>query len=57
MMGNYCDKGAYGLPQDSAKALEFRHKAGKFEYNNIVASYDNGDGAERDKKMAKHYYE
>ena len=57
IMGYYYSNGLYGLPQDSTKALELWHKAGKFGYNNIGHAYDNGQGVERDKKMAKHYYE
>ena len=57
MMGNYCDKGAYGVPRDRTKAIEFWHKGGKFGYTNLGAAYYNGDGVERDEKMAKHYYE
>ena len=57
MMGCLHDEGDYGVPQDSAKALEFWHKAGKFGYANIGLAYSNGKGVERDEKMAKHYYE
>ena len=57
LMGNAYSRGRYGLPQDSAKAMEFRHKAGKFGYNDIGSAYYNGDGVERDKKMARHYLE
>ena len=56
-MGNHNFYGHNGLPQDRAKAMEFWHKAGKFGYNNIGHVYDLGDGVERDKKMASHYYE
>ena len=60
-MGNYYDRGQYGLPQDSAKALDFLHKAGKLgnamAYNNIGSAYYNGDGVESDKKMASYYFE
>ena len=57
LMGIYYSGGLYGLPQNSTKALEFWHKAGKFGYNNIGHAYDNGEGVERDEKMAKHYFE
>ena len=57
MMGCLHDEGDYGVPQDSAKAIEFWHKAGKFGYNNIGKAYDYGYGVERDKKMASHYFE
>ena len=56
-MGNYYYHGRYGLPQDSAKAVEFWHKAGKFGYTNLGNTYYNGDGVERDTKMASHYDE
>ena len=54
MMGNYYDKGD-GVPQNSTKAMEFWHKAGKFGYNNLGAAYSYGNGVEMDKKMASHY--
>ena len=57
MMGCLHDEGDYGVPQDSAKALEFWHKAGKFGYSNIGLAYKNGNGVERDEKKAEHYYE
>ena len=56
-MGYFHKIGEYGLPQDRAKALEFWHKAEKFGYNHIGDAYHNGDGVERDEKMASHYYE
>ena len=55
-MGNYYDRGECGLPQNSAKAIEFWRKAGKHGYNNIGQAYDYGEGVERDEKMASHYY-
>jgi uncharacterized protein len=57
LMGNFHNRGDYGLPQDRAKAIEYWHKAGKFGYNNTGSAYYNGNGVERDKKMAKHYLE
>ena len=57
MMGAFYKEGAYGLPQDSAKAVEFWRKAGKLAYNNIGSAYGIGNGLGRDEKMAKHYYE
>ena len=57
MMGSYYSGGQNGLPQDSAKAIEFWRKAGKFGYNNIGLASDHGNGVERDAKMARHYYE
>ena len=56
-MGSYYHLGHYGLPQDSAKATELWHKAGKFGYNTLGHAYYNGDGVERDEKMASHYFE
>ena len=55
MMGNDYSYGRYGLPQDSIKAAEFWHKAGKLGYNNIGIAHYNGNGVERDEKLAKHY--
>ena len=57
MIGCFHDEGEYGVPQDSAKAVELWRKAGKFGYNNIGSSYYNGEGVERDEKMASHYFE
>ena len=57
MIGNAYSLGRFGLPQDSAMAMKFYHQAGKVGYMHIGNAYDNGDGVERDKKMAKHYYE
>ena len=57
LMGDYYHLGLYGLPRDSAKALEFLRKSGKFGYTNIGNAYAAGDGVERDEKMASHYYE
>ena len=57
IMGCAYYRGLYGLPQDSAKALELWHKAGKFAYTNIGLAYYNGEGVERDDKMANYYYE
>ena len=57
MMGYFHAHGLYGLPQDSAKAMEFWHKAGKFGYTNLGHSYAHGWGVERDEKMARYYYE
>ena len=61
LMGSFHGRGQYGLPQDSAKAVELYHRAAKLgsaiAYNNIGNAYDNGKGVERDEKMASHYYE
>ena len=46
LMGNYFDRGKYGMPQDSAKAVEFWHKAGKYGYNNLGKAYYNCEGVE-----------
>ena len=56
-MGCYYSHGLSGMPQDSAKAIEFWHKAGKVAYTNIGHAYYNGEGVERDAKKAKHYFE
>ena len=57
VMGCAYDVGVCGLQQDYAKAVKLWRKAGKFGYNNIGHAYANGDGVERDAKMASHYYE
>ena len=57
MIGSAYTHGSYGLPQDSAKAMELYHRAAKFGYNNIGYSYACGWGVERDEKMATYYYE
>ena len=53
--------GEFGLPQDIGKAIEFWIRAGELgcsrAYTNIGYVYDCGEGVERDKKKAKHYYE
>ena len=57
MMGVFHKNGQYGLPQNSAKAVELLHKAEKVGYNNLGLAYDYGEGVERDEERAKHYYE
>ena len=57
IMGCHYSLGGYGLPHDSAKAVEFWHKAGKFGYTNIGFAYYYGEGVERDEKMASHNFE
>ena len=57
LMGYYYSRGAYGVPQDDAKAMELLRKGGKYGYNNIGIAYDHGNGVEKDTKMASHYYE
>ena len=60
-LGCCYDDGEYGMPQDSAKALELYHRAGELgcakSYNNIGYAYNHGRGVERDEKKAHHYYE
>ena len=56
-MGCYHSNGLYGVPQNSAKAMKFWRKAGKFGYTDIGLAYDTGEGVERDEKIASHYYE
>ena len=57
MMGCNYYVGECGLPQNSAKAAELWHKAGKFGYANLGNVYYNGEGVERDAKMARRYDE
>ena len=57
IMGSYHSGGYYGFTQNSTKAVEFWHKAGKLGYNNIGNAYFIGDGVERDEKKAHHYFE
>ena len=57
LMGCHYYLGRHGLPQDSAKATELWHKAGKFGYAHIGHAYYYGEGVERDTKMASHYHE
>jgi len=59
-LGCYYRDGTLGLSQDYTKALELSHRAGKLghanAYNNIGASYSNGEGVEVDKGKAVQYY-
>ena len=57
LMGDYYDEGGYGLTQDSAKAVELWHKAGKFGYVNLGVAHAEGNHVERDSKIVSHYYE
>ena len=57
LMGCFHKNGEYGLPRDSAKAVKLYHRAAKYGINNIGLAYSNGEGVERDKKMAKQYFE
>ena len=60
-IGCFYYQGKYCITQDRAKALELWHRVGELgsseAYNNIGYAYDHGEGVERDKKKAKHYYE
>ena len=60
-MGFYYNQGAYGLPQDYDKALEFYHQAGELghaaSYFNISQVYTSDPGAEVDMKKGLHYTE
>ena len=52
--------GDYGLQKDVDKALELWHRAGELgnaaAYANIGYAYYNGNGVERDKKMARQFF-
>jgi TPR repeat protein len=56
-MGSFYKRGECGLPQDSAKAVKFWHKAGKFGYANLGIAHADGIGVERDEKITRHYDE
>ena len=60
-LGSCYSEGLYGMPQDYTMALELWHRSAKLgyatSYFNIGNSYLNGDGVERDKKKAFHYWE
>ena len=60
-LGYYYNEGKFGFPQDSAKALEFWHRAGKLgrasAYYSIANAYLEGRGVEKDMKKAHHYWE
>ena len=60
-LGSCYFEGLFGLPRNLAKALELWHQARELgyadAYYNIGIAYRNGDGVERDKKKAEHYYE
>ena len=59
-LGNYYRDGEDGFPQDYDKAFELFVRAGDLgsaeSYCNIGFAYENGNGAEIDKKKANHYY-
>ena len=57
LMGSCYTRGGMGLPQNSARGVKLLRKSGKFGYAYIGLAYDDGDGVERDTKMATHYYE
>ena len=58
---DYYDGGLRGMPQDHGKALELWQQAAELgnagAYHNIGSVYHFGEGVERDKKKANHYYE
>jgi hypothetical protein len=61
-LGRFYAKGEYGVPQNSAKALELWHRAGELgftrAYHNIACCYKDGvNGLERDKKKVTLYLE
>ena len=60
-IGCYHNDGVMGFSQDCAKALELFRRAAELgcaeAYNSIGYAYSNGQGVERDKKKAEHYYE
>ena len=60
-LGGYYAEGIKGLSQDYTKANELYLKAGKLgcanAYYNVGISYYSGNGAEMNKKKAKHYWE
>ena len=59
-LGNYYRNGEDGFPKDYTKALELFVRAGELGcakgYCNVGYAYENGEGAEIDKKKADHYY-
>ena len=60
-IGNFYVQGHYGLPQNTAKALELWHRAGTLgcvhAYYKIGYAYRNGEGVEVDEKKATYYFE
>ena len=59
-LGCYYRGGEYGFPQDHDKAFELFVRAGGLgyaeAYNDVGYAYENGNGAEIDKKKANHYF-
>jgi len=59
-LGAYYSRGLHGFPQDYEKALELFHRAAELghadAYGSIGIVFENGRGAEVDKKKAIHYY-
>ena len=59
-LGCYYHDGEDGFPQDYYKALELFVQAGELghadAYCNVGYAYENGNGAEIDKKKANHFY-
>ena len=60
-LGCFYNEGRCGLSHDSAKALEFWHRAAELgnatAYYSIGYAYDHGEGVEHDTAKAKHYWE
>jgi len=60
-IGVHYRDGRHGFPQDYTKALELFRRAGELgdteAYTNVGYAYNNGRGAEIDKRKAVHYYE
>ena len=60
-LAGYYARGIMGMPRDLVKANELYLKAGELgcaeAYSRLGYSYDNGQGAERDEKKARHYWE
>ena len=60
-LGCIYSKGLHGMPQNHTKALELWRRAGELghadSYCKVGCAYALGDGAEIDKKKARHYYE
>jgi len=60
-LGNFYEKGQFGLPQSRVKALELWNRAAELghapAYYNLGSSYEIGRGVGIDEKKAKHFYE
>ena len=61
MVGMFYSEGMKGLPQDQTRALELWHQSAELgfheAYRCIGIAYEDGNGVEMNKKMAKHYFE